>query len=171
MSKLAKFWPRANPFTLLVAAGLAATAAVLIAFAANRGPNQSRSFRAPRPATEAHAPHGAARGTSDVSPEPAAKTFVSSYVSFLYGQRAADGVTPVVRSLTRQLLDAQSIATPAELSREVVVRDLAVIPRTSTTATAGAVVDDGASPPYALSFNLTLTDRRWLVTAAQRLGR
>jgi hypothetical protein len=119
----------------------------------------------------AHAPHEAPQRTSDVSPEPAARTFVSSYVSFLYGRRAADGVTAVVRSLTRQLRDAQSTATPAELSRAVVVRDLAVVPRTGTTATATAVVDDGASPPFALSFNLTLTRRRWLVTAVQRSGR
>ena len=171
MSRLARFGSWATAPTLLAAVGLAATAAVLIALSGDPGCREPRSPRAARPVTNADTRHGAASGTFDVSPEPAVRAFASSYVSLLYGRRAAHGVAPVARALSRRLLDGPATATPAELSRDVVVRDLAVIPRTGTTATANAVVDDGASPPYALSFTLTLIRGRWLVTAVETDGR
>ena len=61
-------------------------------------------------------------------PDVAARIFVSSYVSFLYGGRAATGVSPIGHSLFEQLSDARSTATPAELTRTLVVRDLTVSP-------------------------------------------
>jgi len=124
-----------------------------------------------RPATNIGRRYRAARRISDVSPEPAARDFVSTYVSFLYGRLDARGVAPVARALSRRLLHGRSTATPAELSRELVVRELVVIPHAGTAATAEAVVDDGASPPYGVSFNLTFTHRHWLVTAVETSGR
>jgi hypothetical protein len=93
---------------------------------------------------------------------------VSSYVSFLYGRRAAAAVIPVGAGLYHQLLGAQSTPTPAELTRTLIVRDLTVNPDTRATASGSAVVDDGASPPYVLSFNLSFSRRRWFVTAVQK---
>jgi len=170
MSKLAKY-RHPTSRALRAAAGLALTAAVLIAFAANQGPQPPGPSQAVRPTTQMDSRHGAPRRATRVSPGPAARDFVSTYVSFLYGWLAANAVAPVARALSRRLLDGRSTATPAELSRELVVRDLVVTPRAGTAATAQAVVDDGASPPYGLSFNLTLTHRHWLVTAVETSGR
>lgn len=170
MSKLARSRHTAAASWLLAAAGLAATAAVLITFVAGRRPSQAWSSHPARPAAKSDPRHRAPVGTPDVLPELAAQTFASRYVSFLYGRLAAVGVAPATRALSRQLVDARSNATPAELSREVVVRDLMVIRRTATSATAYAVVDDGLSPPYGLSFNLNLARRHWLVTAVQESG-
>ena len=104
-------------------------------------------------------------------PDVAARIFVSSYVSFLYEGRAGTGVSPIGHNLFEKLSDARSTATPAELTRTLVVRELTVSPTTRAAAVASAVIDDGASPPYSLSFNLTFSHRRWLVTAVQGDGR
>jgi hypothetical protein len=120
-----------------------------------------------KPASSARA----RRQPTRVVPDLAARIFVSSYVSFLYGGRDAAGISPIGRTLLRQLSDARSTATPAELARRVVVRDLTVSPAIGGTAVASAVVDDGASPPYSLSFNLSFSHGEWLATAVQRDGR
>jgi hypothetical protein len=149
-------------------AALAASAAVLIAFAAAGGTRDVSPSKAAMPAPKPDARDLAAREGPNDSPEIAARIFVSSYVSFLYGRRAASAVTPVGAGLYRQLLGAQSTPTPAELARTLIVRDLTVNPDTRATATGSAVVDDGASPPYALSFNLSFSHRGWVVTAVQK---
>lgn len=106
--------------------------------------------------------------TTSSTPDGAARTFAASYVSFLYGLGAAASVTPVAHGLHEELLGARSITTPAELTRAVLVRELTVSPDTGATATASAVVDDEASPPYAFSFTLSFSHGRWRVTAVQR---
>ncbi len=115
---------------------------------------------APKPDTRGQV----TREAANVSPEVAAQIFVSNYVSFLYGRRAASAVTPLGARLQQQVLGAQSTPTPAELTRELVVRDLTVNPDTRAAAAGSAVVDYWASPPYALSFNLSFSHRRWVVT-------
>lgn len=171
MSKLATLKPSVTARTRRTVAGLAASAAVLIAFAAARGPGGLSPSKAARPDRRPDVSGRVTREATNVLPDVAARTFVSSYVSFLYGRRAAAGVAPIGHGLYRQLLGAQSTATPAELTRSLVVRDLTVSPNATATAIGSAVVDDGASPPYALSFNLTFSHRRWLVTAVRRSGR
>jgi hypothetical protein len=152
-------------------AGLAATAAVVLALASVHAPSDSSPPKATRPLRKAAPSARARRETASLAPDVAARLFVRSYVSFLYGGRAGTGVSPIGHGLFEELSDARSTATPAELARAVVVRDLMVSPATRGAAVGSAVVDDGASPPYALSFNLTFSHRRWLVTAAQRDGR
>ena len=168
MSKIARPTTSVTARTRRTVAALVATAVVVTAFAAARGGRDVRPPRAARPAAAPATRPQVTRKATSVSPEAAARTFVSSYVSFLYGRRAATDVVPVGQRLHRQLLDARSTATPAELTRPLVVRNLIVNADTRGTAIGSAVVDDGAAPPYALSFDLTLRKGRWVVTAVER---
>jgi hypothetical protein len=115
-------------------AAVAASAAVLIAFAAAGGTRDVSPSKAAMRAPKPDAGGQVAREAPNVSPEVAAQIFVSSYVSFLYGRRAASAVTPVGAGLYHQLLGARSTATPAELTRTLIVRDLTVNPDTRATA-------------------------------------
>jgi len=168
MSKLANSGSSATTRTRRIVAALAASATVLVAFAVARGTRDVSPSEAGRPAPKSDAGSHAKREAPNVSPEVAAQIFVSNYVSFLYGRRAGSAVTPVGARLHQQVLNAQSTPTPAELTRALVVRDLTVNADTRATATGSAVVDDGASPPYALSFNLSFSHRRWVVTGVQK---
>lgn len=168
MRKLAKPGSSATAQTRRTVAALAASAAVLIAVVAARGTRDVSPSEAGRPAPKPDAAGQATREAPNVSPEVAAQIFVSSYVSFIYGRRTASAVTPVGVGLYHQLLGAQSAPTPAELTRTLIVRDLTLNPDTRATATGSAVVDDGASPPYALSFNLSFSHRRWVVSVVQK---
>jgi len=168
MSKLARSDFSSTGRARRVLAGLTAGAAIAMALAVAQGPRDSAPARTARPSRKVDASGRVTRQAMSVLPDGAARSFASSYVSFLYGRLAAGGVAPIDLGLRHQLLAARSTATPAELARALVVRDLTVGPGTKGTAMASAVVDDGASPPYALSFNLTLSHGRWLVTSVQR---
>lgn len=167
MSKLAGSNPRSTGRICRAVAGLVVSAAALIALVAVAGPRDHTASRAPA-ALRGPDASGRRKGEKPPAlPDVAARTFVSSYVSFLYGRGTPASVTPTGAGLYRQLFHARSTATPAELTRTLVVRDLAVTSDTATTATASAVVDDGASPPYAVTFNLSFSNRRWLVRAVR----
>jgi hypothetical protein len=168
MSQLARPGSSVIARTRWTVAVLAATAAALIGFAGSRGPKDGRAPEGTRPAPRRDASREVRREATNVSAEVAARTFVSSYVSFLYGRRDGAGVAPVGARLHQQLLGARPTPTPAEMTRALIVRDLMVSPEISGTATGSAVVDDGASPPYALSFNLSFRHRRWVVTGVQK---
>lgn len=179
MSKLARLGLSVIVRKRRTVAALAAGAAVLVALTAARGTGDVSGSGAAKPTAKPEAGGRVTRAAATDSLAVAARTFAGTYVSFLYGRRAASAVTPVSAGLHRRLLGAHSTPTPAELARAVYVRDLTVDPSAGATATATAVVDDGASPPYALSFNLSLnlsvnlsfSDRRWLVTAVRTDGR
>ena len=171
MSELARLSSSVSPWRRWTIAAFAVSAAVLIGFVAARGSRDVSSSKTARPAPRPHAAGQVTREATNLSAEVAARTFVSIYVSFLYGRRNGAAVAPVGASLYQQLLGAQSTPTPAELTRALVVRDLTLNPDTRSTATGNAVVDDGASPPYALSFNLSFSHRRWVVTGVQKGAR
>jgi hypothetical protein len=98
------------------------------------------------------------------SPHGPALQFADTYLEFLYSRASATAVTPITSALRAGLAGRRSLATPAELRRQLSVRDVQVTPTGPRSATARAIVDDGASPPYTLSFNLRLIAERWLVT-------
>ena len=96
--------------------------------------------------------------------------FADSYLGFLYGGSPAAAVAPITDRLRAQLRAGHSMATPAELRRVVVVQAVEVTSNGPRAARASAVVDDGASPPYTITFNLSLSHGSWLVTAVESLG-
>jgi hypothetical protein len=96
----------------------------------------------------------------------AAVAFARSYVSYFYGRASAAPVAPITQALRTQLLSERASFTPAELDRSVVVREVGFAERGTQNATARAVVDDCASPPFVLSFDLSFRHGRWLVTGA-----
>jgi hypothetical protein len=79
-------------------------------------------------------------------------------------------VAPITDRLRAQLQAGRSVATPAELRRVVAVQAVEVTSTGPRAARASAVVNDGASPPYTITFNLSLSDGRWLVTAVGSRG-
>lgn len=171
MSKLAKMGSSISARTRWTIGALAVSAAILIGSAAAPGSRHVSPSTGARPAPKPHAASQVKREAANASAEVAARTFVSSYVSFLYGRRRSAAVTPVGGHLHQQLLRAQSTPTPAERTRALVVRDLTVSPDTTAGATGSAIVDDGAAPPYALSFNLSFSHRAWVVTDLRGGGR
>lgn len=170
MSKIARLRSSVSPWARWAIRVLAVSAAVLIGVAAAPGSRGVGPSKAARPAPKPHAA-GQVKSEAVNAAEVAAQTFMSSYVSFLYGRRDGAAVTPVGAGLRRQPLGAQSPPTPAERTRALVVRDLTVSPGKAARATGSAIVDDGASPPYALSFNLSFSHRAWVVTGVHGGGR
>jgi hypothetical protein len=170
MSKLATRDISGAARTRRTVAAIAASAVVLIVVATASPTRQARPS-VTRRASKPDAAGKVTRDGSNASSKVAARTFLTSYVAFLYGRRDGAAVTPVGPRLHQRLLGAQSIPTPAELTRALVVRDVTVSPNASGTAVGTAVIDDGASPPYALTFDLSFSHLRWLVTSVQREGR
>lgn len=101
----------------------------------------------------------------DPSPRAAALEFADTYLEFVYGRASAADVVPTSPALRARLRAGRSLTTPAELQRQVIVRGLQVTPAGATNAVAHAVVDDGSSPPYTFTFNLSLIANRWVVSA------
>jgi hypothetical protein len=127
------------------------------------------SGRSPRHVPASHRAR-APRSGSDArrtTPINAALQFANSYVAFLYGEAPAGAVSPVSPSLRRQLLRGRALVTPAEVQRQVIVRGLQVLRWRGGAALADIRVDDGASPPYILSFRLRFRHGSWTV---DRLG-
>jgi hypothetical protein len=147
---------RALPVLVL---GFAAAVIVLLA-ALLLSSDGGRSRVAPSHARDA----GGRPSGMGPSPGGPALHFADTYVEFLYGRAAAPAVTPITTGLRSRLTGGRSVATPAERQRKLSVRDVQVTYMGRGTATARALVDDGASPPYTLSFNLSLIGGRWAVT-------
>ena len=127
------------------------------------GPAGPRYGRRSDAAGRSVIPGGRPRST----PLRAALEFANSYLAFLYGRTSAADVFPASGALRRQLSRGQGLVTPAELQRQVVVRGLQLAPLAGRLLVADVRVDDGATPPYVLSFSLSLRDGRWIV---ERLG-
>jgi hypothetical protein len=133
---------------------------VIVLAGSGRSPRHvpaSYRARAPRSGSDAH------RAT----PFNAALQFANSYVTFLYGAAPAGTVAPVTPSLRRQLRRGRALVSPAERQRQVIVRGLQVLRWRGGAALADVRVDDGASPPYILSFRLRFRHGSWTV---DRLG-
>jgi len=90
--------------------------------------------------------------------------FANTYLAFLYGMSPASGVDPVTRAFRLKLLRGRAFGAPAEGQRQVVLRELQLFKGRRGSELAAALVNDGATPPFTLSFNLSSRNRRWVVT-------
>jgi hypothetical protein len=152
---LSPFPLRRRAWLLAVAAVVLVVVGVLLA-SSHRGASRAPGSRAR--VTRAR------RDEREPSPQGTALQFADTYLEFLYGRSSPTTVAPVRNALRARLGAGRSLATPAELSRQLSVRDLHATPTGPHTAAARAVVDDGVSPPYTLSFDLRLIAGRWLVS-------
>jgi hypothetical protein len=152
-----------RPAAVAVAGAAVAVALVAAAVATSGGRHVSRPDSAPG-AIERR------RERAHRIPIPAAVEFVRTYLSFLYGRSSAARVAPVTPALGWRLARGRAATTPAELLRHPVVRLLTITRTRGHAAVARAIVDDGGSPQYQLTFNLSFRTRRWLVTGVSGAG-
>jgi hypothetical protein len=149
---------RRKAWALAVAAVAVLLVLVVLAASRHRG-SGTRAFRVRVTANGEMAPKPLPGGL--------ALQFADSYLAFLYGRVSAASVTPITSALRARLTGGRSLSPPAELQRELIVRGVQVTRTGLRTTAARTVVDDGASPPNTLTFNLRLIGGRWLVTSVR----
>jgi hypothetical protein len=95
----------------------------------------------------------------------AATQFLDSYLPVLYGRGQIAMVTAVTGDLRRRWRSRPPTVSPGARRLRPVVQALTTYPQTPRSAQAVALIADGGTVNYPLSFDLRLKHGRWLVTA------